>query len=107
MKNLLIALVLIFTGTSTYAANMSHIKSTPVSSLISEITTSNEIKVSLKENKNIALFRRQMCFTFTDLCGQTLQVWVSGPSSASNYDLWHTALDYSHSPSAMSWGCFK
>jgi len=107
MKNLLIALICVFSGASAYATKVTPDKPSTTTTVVLGTKKSNQITVSQQENKNIELFRRQMCFTFTDLCGQVMQVWVSGPHSASNFDLWQTALDYAHSPGQMSYGCFK
>lgn len=107
MKHLIIALICVFAGVSTYAAKTIPHEYTAVSLMAKTVDKSKEVSVSLKENKNVGLFRRQMRFTFTDLCGQTLTVWVSGPHSSSNYDLWNTALNYAHSEEAMYAGCFK
>jgi hypothetical protein len=97
MKHLLALIMCAVLGTSAYANNVSPKKELPAKQI--EVT----INLDKNENKKSKAFRRQMCFTYHDACGQTLTVYVSGGSSthyllfesvADNYFLDHLGSDF-------------
>lgn len=105
MKHLLIALMCCFVVAGASA------KSVIPKKAVYEVTKAvakadidkNEIKVSTTQIKETSFFRRQMAFLMTDMCGDSWIVYVSGPSSASNTDLWGEALSwtFNHSRHCM------
>lgn len=94
MKKLFFALICTAIGFSASASDLSPKKPTNETKI--ERASLNTIRVET-ENSAIAkssLFRRQMNFTFTDACGESWTVYVSGPSSESNYSLYLTAWSH-------------
>jgi len=111
MKKLFFALICTAIGFSASAKDLSVKKGLPAKTRVETSTTfktANSIEKQNLPTAQLGFFRRQMNFTFTDSCGKSYTVYVSGPSSASNHSLWETAfIHFKGNVMADYWGCYR
>lgn len=111
MKKLFFALICTAIGFCAKANNLTSKENVTTETKIEAATTfkrSNSIETGQLSTEKLGFFRRQMSFTFTDACGKSYVVYVSGPSSASNYSLWQTAnIHFRGNVMADYWGCYR
>lgn len=111
MKKLFFALICTAIGFSASANNLTSKRGTTIETKIEASTTfkrNTSIENGPLSAEKLGLFRRQMNFTFTDACGKSYVVYVSGPSSASDYSLWQTAnIHFRGNVMADYWGCYR
>ncbi|KQN38469.1 hypothetical protein ASE92_03265 [Pedobacter sp. Leaf41] len=111
MKKLFFALICTAIGFSASANNVTSKRDATTETKIEAAPTfkrNNSIETGRLSAEKLGFFRRQMNFTFTDACGKSYVVYVSGPSSASNYSLWETAnIHFRGNVMADYWGCYR
>ncbi|RZK21479.1 MAG: hypothetical protein EOO86_00950 [Pedobacter sp.] len=110
MKKLFFALICTAIGFSASANDLTSGRYA-TEAKIEAVTTykkTTSIETGKLSAEKLGFFRRQMNFIFTDACGDSYVVYVSGPSSASNYDLWKTAnIHFRGKVMADYWGCYR
>lgn len=111
MKKLFFALICTAIGFSASANHLTSKREATIETKIEASTTFkriNSIEKGQLSAEKLGFFRRQMNFTFTDACGKSYVIYVSGPSSASNYSLWETAnIHFRGNVMADYWGCYR
>lgn len=111
MKKLFFALICTAIGFSASANDLTSGRAATTETKVEAATTSkgnNSIETGKLSTEKLGFFRRQMNFIFTDACGESYVIYVSGPSSASNYDLWKTAnIHFRGNVMADYWGCYR
>ncbi len=103
MKRLVFAMLCLTLGTGAFAADSKSTK--PADKVEVKATDKKVILVGTKEMK-ASQFRIQRMITTQDLCGNHINVWVSGPHGTTWLQMYDVALDYvvAHLDSN---GCFQ
>ncbi|WP_316795232.1 hypothetical protein [Pedobacter agri] len=108
MKKLFFALICTAIGFSASANDLTVRRSETKIAAATIFKKNTSIETEKLSVEKLGLFRRQMNFTFTDACGKSYVIYVSGPSSASNYSLWETAnIHFRGNVMADYWGCYR